>query len=73
MTYNYNYIVTCRTVGCSAEGVSLPQVLRPYSAWYEGDEAPTPILDENGQEQYSCWCGPCGQLIADIVEFPSSP
>ena len=69
----YNFIVTCRTVGCKAEGVSLPQNLIPYSVWYEGDETFTPILDDNGQEQYSCCCGPCGQMITDIVEFPNTP
>jgi hypothetical protein len=63
-----NYIVTCKTPGCIGENVSLPQTLDPYSYIDPETDEQVIIPDENGNAIYTCYCGPCGNLIEDLVE-----
>lgn len=65
--FEWTHIVTCKTEGCSAYNIELPQILMPYSYFDLDNEIWVPILDENGNEQFSCTCGPCGIQIEDVI------
>lgn len=67
--FEWTHTVTCRTAGCEAEGISLPQILLPNSTFSFETESWTPILDENGKEVFECTCGPCGNKITDIQPY----